>query len=239
MSSNFTNSLKKHYSITYYRERNHLDPYLSEAIKMFIIKYNLKKIIDVGCGAGHLVKYLNNQGCYTVGCDPITQAVKMAHKINPSNKIIQASANNLPFSEESFDLITAISLIEHLEEPDVELFFHSAYNILRPGGFIFLITPNYFSPFRLILGKKWFGYKDPTHITFFNPLQLKNMLGNSKFVNITTSFKSPKNIDYNPNLPIFMEKWPISLKNFINFCQTESPLSFFRDNLWISAKKPN
>lgn len=227
----------KHYNKKYFIDRDHLDLHQTESLKIFMLKNNLKKVLDVGCGSGRVVKYLNDNGFDAFGCDPQEEAVNLAKKLNKKNVITQTSAAQLPFKNQSFDLITAISVIEHLSLNDIKYFFTEAQRILRPEGFIFMITPNFSSPMRFFLGKKWFGYADPTHINFFTPASLTAALQKYGFGNIKLRHTTAYNIKTDMHLPVFLWKLPMPIKNILNYLLFTSPLSVYRDSFWISAQK--
>lgn len=226
-----------HYNQQYFQARDYLDYHLAESIKILMEDNNLKAVLDVGCGTGRLVKFLNEKGFNAVGCDISDLAVKQAKKINKKNDIIKASATNLPFKNHSFDLVVSIFLIEHLTGGETEKFLGETIRILKPHGFIFLITPNFASPARYLLGKKWFAYSDPTHKNFFTPKSLSQLLKKKGFRNIKLRHKTSYNALTDLHLPAFCRKFPRLIKNFLNWLMVSSPLSTFRDSFWILGQK--
>lgn len=57
--------------------------------------------------------------------------------------LVAATADRLPFGPEAFDLVVAADVIEHV--PDAEAMVRCCYGALRPGGWLWLSTPNRFS----------------------------------------------------------------------------------------------
>ena len=97
------------------------------------------KLIDVGCGEGLFIYCAGQQGYDVSGVeisDFAVQYAKEKFKLNIINSKLEES--NLP--ENSFDIITFWHVLEHLSSPDITL--KEAYRILKPGGFLFLSTPN-------------------------------------------------------------------------------------------------
>lgn len=211
-----------HYNMKYFTERDYLDMHMAESLKILMKDNGLKKVLDVGCGTGKLVQYLNENGFDAYGCDSEDVAVNLAKKINRRNAISIASATHLPFPNTSFDLITGISLIEHLSKSESIDFLKEVRRVLKPNGFIFVVTPNFASPCRFIQGKKWFGYSDPTHINFFTPLSLANLLKDYGFYNPRFWFKT-NDTNY----------W----KNFVYYLLFSTPFCFIRNSFWIAAQK--
>lgn len=210
---------KSQYNKKYFDERDTLDLLIAQSIALFMKKQKLHDILDVGCGTGKLVEYLNSYGFEAKGCDLYDQALNKAKKINKTNTIVKSDATKLPFKNNSFDLITGISLIEHLSKKNGILFIKQARRILKQNGYIFLITPNFNSPLRFILREKWFGYSDPTHINFFTPFSLANLLKDHGFYN-----------------PIFWFKIG-NYEGLVKHILFSTPLCFIRDSFWIAAQK--
>lgn len=228
--------MKTYYTKKYFEERNELDLHLAETIKILMNKYAFKKILDVGCGTGNLVKFLLKNNFDAYGIDLSSEAVKFARKIS-KKRFIKANATKLPFKKNCFDLIVAKSLVEHLTKSEAKLFISEAKRILASGGMLLLVTPNFNSPLRLVQGRNWFGFSDPTHINFYTPEGLENLLKKFTFKKITFKFKTV----YDPpywDLPKPLNKLPKYIKSFITYLFISSPLSTYRDSFWISAQKP-
>ncbi len=94
-----------------------------------------KLVLDAGCGAGRYSDVVSRWGGYVVGVD-LSSAVEtsyenLAHK---GVKILQADIMNLPFAEETFDVIFSIGVLHHT--PDTKKAFEALVPFLKPGGFI-------------------------------------------------------------------------------------------------------
>jgi ubiquinone/menaquinone biosynthesis C-methylase UbiE len=87
-------------------------------------------ILDVGCGTGATMGFLQRYGEVT-GIDISATALKYCHDQGRSS-LCQADSSCLPFSEESFDLVTALDLLEHLEDESKGLV--EFWRVLKHGG---------------------------------------------------------------------------------------------------------
>lgn len=89
-----------------------------------IKEINPVSILDAGCGEGFIIKLIsdNIEGELKIsGFDLSEQAVGLAGKANKDADIKAASIYNIPFEEDSFDLVICSEVLEHLEKPEEAL----------------------------------------------------------------------------------------------------------------------
>ena len=103
-------------------------------------------VLEVACGRGGFSSELARAGACVTGCDFSFVAVRVAEAklgVNhrPPVKFIQGDAQNLPFANDSFDVVISCETIEHL--PDASKALREMRRVSRPGGKLFLTTPNY------------------------------------------------------------------------------------------------
>jgi SAM-dependent methyltransferase len=84
---------------------------------------------------------------------------------------------NLPLETESVDIAVSLAVIEHLREP--EKFLSEIFRCLKPGGLIYLSTPNF------QLDSRNF-YNDPTHVRPYTPISLAKLLRLHGFISSAT-----------------------------------------------------
>jgi SAM-dependent methyltransferase len=105
------------------------------------------RVLEVACGRGGYVRELTLAGASVTGCDFSHTALRTAlaklleAEVPQSAALIQADAQNLPFADDSFDLLVSCETVEHL--PDIQRGFCEMHRVTRPGGRLFLTTPNY------------------------------------------------------------------------------------------------
>ena len=117
--------------------------------------------LDVGCGDGVISEPLMKMGNFVAGIELPTVAT-LAHKCNVSS-VMAGDAETLAFAKESFDLVIASEVVEHLWAP--ESFLNEAHRVLKPHGYLIVETPE---------GKAGLNYD--SHRNFFTVERLKDML---------------------------------------------------------------
>jgi ubiquinone/menaquinone biosynthesis C-methylase UbiE len=110
-----------------------------------LVRDNLQpgvRLLDLGCGRGGLVEQLEAQTGQMIGIDPDVQSLR-EHRLamlDPPLPRVAGFSEQLPFAAESFDLVFASWLLEHLRQP--AMVFRQIGRVLRLGGVFVFITPN-------------------------------------------------------------------------------------------------
>ena len=95
--------------------------------------------LDVGCGAGLWTQELGAFG-QTSGLDVAAEALHFCRK-RGIKRLVRAAAERLPFKPDSYGLITAIGVIEHIG--DDKGFLTELARVCRPGGYVLFLTSAY------------------------------------------------------------------------------------------------
>lgn len=100
------------------------------------------KILDVGCGGGFFCNDLEREDFQITGLDISTQSLIIAKKYDRASKVnyIQGNAYELPFNEHSFDVVTNLDFLEHVEHP--QKIISECARVLKPNGLFFYQTLN-------------------------------------------------------------------------------------------------
>lgn len=147
-------------------------------------------VLEVGLGSGNLLFHasVHVKGAY--GLDISEEAVRFCKELAASRGLANAhfflaSAPKIPLPDAVIDFLICSDVIEHLEEPLAHL--NEFYRVLRPGGRIFITTPNYGSLWPLLERvMDWLDLvpkmRNEQHITRFRKATLESLLDAAGFV---------------------------------------------------------
>ncbi len=110
------------------------------------------KVLDVGCGPGIMVAELVERGFeQVIGADlaeAMVEECRVQFADRPSARFECADVTQLQFSDNEFDLVVAMGLVEYLNTEELEAAYRELARITRPGGHIIITYPNWWSPHR-------------------------------------------------------------------------------------------
>ncbi len=116
----------------------------SSARYKFATQYAQNKVIlDIGCGGGHGSYKLIRAGAKKIyGVDVIADSIEycQAHYNHPNLFFKQGDITRLDFDDNSFDLICAFEVIEHIK--NYQKAISELRRVLKPGGLLIISTPN-------------------------------------------------------------------------------------------------
>ncbi len=102
-------------------------------------KEEFTDLLDCGCGPAPMLTLLHDKypDKHYTGIDLTPEMIEVAKAKNMNDvKFVVGDCENLPFKDESFDVIICCQSFHHY--PNVQNFFDSAYRVLRPGGRLIL-----------------------------------------------------------------------------------------------------
>jgi ubiquinone/menaquinone biosynthesis C-methylase UbiE len=111
------------------------------------------RLLDVGCGIGVVMEAANARGWHGVGVDISHRIVE--HCRQKGLECHRVSNWDLPFEDESFDVVTAWSTVEHVDNVSETL--AEWYRVLRPGGVLAMDTSDAACLKVRLLGKGYRG----------------------------------------------------------------------------------
>ncbi len=131
-------------------------------------------ICDLGCGAGHIAKYLSGRGAKTCGIDLSPEMVKQAELLNPEISFRQGTMLDLKeVGDDTFGGIAAFYSIIHIPRDSVIDVLREIKRVLRPAGTL-LLTFHIGQETRHL--DEWFGRKVNLDFFFFETDEMKQNL---------------------------------------------------------------
>lgn len=120
------------------------------------------KFLDLGCGDKFLEPVCSEKGWLYKGLDYMD---------------VDFEREAYPIPDQSIDIASSMAVIEHLHSPSN--FIDQIYRCLKPGGLVFLSTPNFQMDWKNF-------YNDPTHVRPYTPKSMEQLLRLTQFTEINT-----------------------------------------------------
>ena len=108
----------------------------------FLKKKNLS-VLDLGCNAGYGTELISHKYSIKIkGIDVNKEYINHANKIlvESKNDYRDYDGSKIPFQSNSFDIVYSFHVIGHVQ--NIDIFFQEIYRVLKPGGYLLIITPN-------------------------------------------------------------------------------------------------
>lgn len=136
------------------------------------------RVLDVGCALGFMLAEARALGWDAVGLETSEFAARYASE-HTGCPVHVGNLQNANFPSNSFDVVTLMDIIEHVPDPCALL--REVFRVLRPGGTIFLVTPNFGSFFVWLYRESAYGIGPEEHVTYFNSRSMETALANAGF----------------------------------------------------------
>jgi len=140
------------------------------------------KLLDIGCANGRFMLNMRDLGWHVQGVEFNEIAVSICRQQHLEVHHGDLASANL--AENSFDLITARQVIEHV--PDPNAFISDIARILKPGGRLHLRTPNSKALGRQFFNQYWFPNEVPRHLVLFTKENLEMLARKHGLVPVDT-----------------------------------------------------
>lgn len=149
----------------------------SAFLKSAISSRESLSLLDVGCGSGGFLKSLRdaNSEWDIRGLDPSERAIENC--LSQGLSVIQGTMTDLREQDECFDVISLVSVLEHIAKPSALV--SECFQKLKPEGVLFIEVPNTLEPEVSLT-----GFFNAEHIVHFTPYSLSRMLHEVGFQNV-------------------------------------------------------
>ena len=129
-----------------------------------------REVLDVGCGLGQFVEVANRSGWIAEGLELSRGAVNFAQRQGLAVRELDFLSEEI--QPNTYDLVTLFEVLEHVPNPGE--FLRRAGEVVRPGGLVYLTTPNFASLDRFLLGRDW-EIIHREHLSYFTPRTLREL----------------------------------------------------------------
>lgn len=203
-------------------------------------------LLDLGCSWGRWCAAAERAGFRAVGIDPSLRAIeaagRVAKQLNVSPEFAVADARNLPFPENSFDVVFSYSVLQHFSKEDVHATLHQAERVLKPGGRMLIQMANILGPRQmynqvvdlvrrensLFRVRRWL----PWHLL----TSFREIVGPSKIAPDGFFSLNPQTTDVDI-LPAFSRLVVRISSSLCRVSEDVRPLRYFADSIFIEAQK--
>jgi SAM-dependent methyltransferase len=238
------------YRTRIYQEYNRITPDQPDGVDLEVerwgkaYKYYLREwlpenrdanIVDVGCGTGRLLALFKELGYRNIsGVDISPGQVAFSRQI-VADVYEGDLLEHLKESQNTFDLIIGLDIIEHFLKHEVLHFLELGHRALKPGGRLILQTPNAESP---CAGT--YRYGDFTHEIGFTPKVLDGLLRLGGFIEVESRELGPVPFGYSLSSSFRYALWRIIRAGLMLWNLVETGYvgsKILTRNLLISARK--
>jgi 2-polyprenyl-3-methyl-5-hydroxy-6-metoxy-1,4-benzoquinol methylase len=169
-----------------YTRNNYLSPVTIKRYHQLLDQFekfrNTNRLLDVGSGIGYFLDVAKQRGWDVYGTEFTDEAVRICREKGISMQ--QGKLDPQQYDPASFDVITSFEVMEHINNPQEEL--KHFYSVLRPGGLVYVTTPNFNSLSRLVLKERWNVLAYPEHLCYYTPASIRRLFSDHGFIALKT-----------------------------------------------------
>ena len=172
-SKSFLNSLKRF-------RREKLPEFKPRFYKWNLFSKKHGQFLDVGCAVGAkskgLIQDFPEWSFY--GVEPDQNAAYIASKLEKFN-VSKGSLLDVRYNDKFFDVVMFHHVLEHVSDPKLNI--QESFRILKDGGYLIIVVPNYRSIFSRIFKRNWRHLDIPRHLFQFDKKTLRMVLEENGF----------------------------------------------------------
>jgi SAM-dependent methyltransferase len=136
-------------------------------------------VCDMGCGPGHVARYLHERGVQVTGIDLSSVMVHHARRLNPGIEFSQGDMRSLDIEDGAWGGIAAFYSIIHIPRSDVVMVLHEMKRLLRPGGWLLLA---FHMGDDILHLDEWCGQNVSVDFILFRPEEMASFLRSAGFL---------------------------------------------------------
>lgn len=192
-------AMARHYPGHYYGEKVRRYPWLVEWLQSALYRRRARwvtresgfggKVLDIGCGPGHLLAHFRALGWRTVGTEFSPAAADLPRR-RYGLDVRTGNLSDMDFPAESFDAVISWHTLEHMRDPRSVL--EQSARLLKGGGLFLVSVPDFSSPEAQVKPSAWFHLDVPRHLVHFPAACLREQLRQCGFKIEAESYWAPE-----------------------------------------------
>ena len=201
--------------------------------KSFLPQDKNASILDMGCGDGSFVYWLQKEGySNATGIDISQQQIDSGKELGIAGIICADLSDHLLASEQKYDLIVARDVIEHFTKDQVFDILHKVNRSLKPDGGIMVQVPNGEGLFYTSI-----YYGDFTHEVAYTARSLQQIFLNCGFSTVSVKPVGPPPVGLISSMRWLMWKIISAIWRLLKVVETGRPQGIFTQNILAMASK--
>jgi SAM-dependent methyltransferase len=138
----------------------------------------LGSVCDLGCGPGHVARYLHERGVRVTGLDLSAEMVEQARRLNPGIEFRRGNMLSLDPEDGTWGGIAAFYSIIHVPRTEIAVALEEMKRVLRPGGLLLLAFHVGDETVHL---DEWWGQPVSLDFRYFRPEEMADFLQRTGF----------------------------------------------------------
>jgi SAM-dependent methyltransferase len=135
-------------------------------------------VCDLGCGPGHVARYLHERGAQVCGIDLSPEMVQRARQLSPEIEFRQGDMRALDIADGAWAGVAAFYSLIHIPRDDMVRVLQEIKRVLRPGG---LLLAGFHVGDDVVHMEDWWGHKVSVDFFFFRAEEMAGYLNSAGF----------------------------------------------------------
>ena len=151
------------------------------------------EICEIGCGPGHISRYLQDRGATMRGIDLSREMVKCAQRLNPDISFEQGDMLALDLADSSLAAIISFYAIIHIVRDQVTRALQEMNRVLQPGG---LLLISFHGGEGMVHRDEWYDKPISIDVTLFGSDEMSGYLESAGFEDVAIVEREPYEFEY-------------------------------------------
>ena len=180
------------YAQTFFDELSR-KPFDRELLDAFVALVPKASALDVGCGPGHVGRYLSERAMDVVGVDLSPTLIEVARRLNPAMRFEVADMRNMPAGDATVGAVVAFYSLIHIPRTEVPAVLREFRRVLTPSGRLLLAVHGGAGT---MTSADFMGKKVPFEATLFDKNELVDLVEASGFDATIATVRQPYEFEH-------------------------------------------